>query len=694
MVEAAAPPEHGSFPAHFVSRRRLVNKFLNPDGPPIAVVAAPAGYGRTTVLAEWARSDPRGVAWITLDESHDHDPARLARAIADVLGGPGPFALVLDDVHVLHSKESLRVVRELVERVPRGSRVALSSRTLPPLPIGRLRAQRRLIEIDAHDLAMTTAEAAQLLGEEGLRIPASEVEALVVRTDGWAAALYLAAFSSRDRGVSPHRFGGDDITMRQYLADSVLADLSPRMISLLARTSVVDRLSGGLCDAILDAEGSGRALEELATRWHLLEPLDRSGDWYRCRTVLRQMLISEFHRRDPAGEQRSRRRARGWLAAHGEPERAADQAVATGDVSEAGKLLWAHGPQALAAGRAGVVRRWLGDLGDERIAADSRLAVLATATALTDGAVGAAQRWLSVAGGAPKGAPEVDAVTSLFRTVVDARRLRSAMRGAAAARDCLPKDRPWYATACFVEGAARHLSGDFDSAESVLEDGARRGAVTAHAAHALCLAQLGLLALDRGDAAGAAAPVARARRAVEGGDLRNYSMSTLVFAVSSSVRARQGRLDEAQADARQCMRLLDGATEFTPWFKAQVRLALAQALTKLGEVPTARSLIDAARRDVRRVSDSKVLRARLAAADRDLSAAATAMLPAESTLTNAELRILRFLPTHLSFREIADDLFVSANTVKTQAHAVYRKLGASSRSEAVARASELGLLDV
>jgi LuxR family maltose regulon positive regulatory protein len=252
---------------------------------------------------------------------------------------------------------------------------------------------------------------------------------------------------------------------------------------------------------------------------------------------------------------------------------------------------------------------------------------------------------------------------------------------------CLPICR-------FLEGVAHHLDGSPEAAEKLLEDGARRGAAAAPNVQVLCLAQLALMAAGRDDWEGAADLCARARAQVAHFNLAVYPTTALVFAVSAHVRARLGRVVDAGADVRDARRLLAGLGDFAPWYEAEARTALARALLRLGDLPAARELIAEARRYGRRMADAPALGEWLDDAEAHASSVAAVALHGPAPLTSAELRILGFLPTHLSFREIAGRLYVSANTVKTQAHAVYRKLGASSRSQAVAQATQLGLIDV
>jgi LuxR family transcriptional regulator, maltose regulon positive regulatory protein len=241
-------------------------------------------------------------------------------------------------------------------------------------------------------------------------------------------------------------------------------------------------------------------------------------------------------------------------------------------------------------------------------------------------------------------------------------------------------------------GVAAHLRGDGDTARDRLEDAARHAAVTAPQVHALCLAQLALLALDDGDPEGAGRLATRARAQLDRYGLARYPVSALAFAVSGLVRAHRGRMEEAARDLREAAALLERLVDLPPWYVAELQLVLARGALRLADANAARARLDEARRLAARLPDAVVLHGWLQATAADLEEYAGAASRLGAALTTAELRILQFLPTHLSFREIGERTYVSANTVKTQANAVYRKLDVRSRSEAVERARELGLL--
>jgi LuxR family maltose regulon positive regulatory protein len=254
-------------------------------------------------------------------------------------------------------------------------------------------------------------------------------------------------------------------------------------------------------------------------------------------------------------------------------------------------------------------------------------------------------------------------------------------------------DGPWRAVACLLGGAAHHLRGERERAAAVLDEGAQRAARRAPAIEALCLAQLALLALEQADWEQGAALADRAAETIRETAFAGSPPSTLVHAAAAFARAHRGRIDEARQDVAAARRLLARDADYAPWYGAQTRIALARAELRLSNAAETRALLAEASRLLRRTPDATVLQTWIDDAWARADAFAAAAVRGPSTLTTAELRVLRFLPSHLSFREIAARLHVSANTVKTQAHAVYRKLDSSSRSEAVARARDIGLVD-
>jgi LuxR family maltose regulon positive regulatory protein len=727
MTALAHRRRRPAFRPGLVARARLARRLAGAAEVPLALVVAPAGYGKTTALSEWAEQDPRPFAWLAL-EREDDDPARLVAAVAlaldeiepagrDVLGalraGAGdapaalgaavagrrrPFVLVLDDAHVLRSDGAREVLAALVASVPSGSQLVLASRTEPPLPVGRLRAHRRVLEIGPRELQMTRGEAGELLGGLGLR-PA-DVELLVRRTEGWPAGLFLAALSlgdepDRDRALA--RFAGDDRLVADYLRDELLAGLPHERLRFLTRTSVLDDLSGPLCDAVLARPGSGGMLRELARSNLMLVPLDRADDRYRYHGLFAEMLQAELRRIEPEVEAELHRRASAWHAERGDTDRAIHHAVAGDDTATAADLLWAIAPAWVAGGRDAIVRRRLDRFSAEEIARHPRLALTAALSDVAAGDRDRAEHWAATAarGLAGEVGSGTDlAVAGLLRAVAARDGLARMGEDAAAAAEQLPGETAWLAVCGLLEGTALHLTGDREAARKPLEGGARHGAVAAPLVQVLCLAQLGVLALEADDAETAELCVSRARGQVERVGLADCPLAALVFAASALGRAQRGRVDEAQHDMREGARLLAALVDFTPWYEVEARLLLARAALRMSDIVGARTLLAEASRLARRTPDAVVLTGWLEEAWAQADSFASAAILGPTSLTTAELRVLRLLPTHLSFREIAGRLHVSANTIKTQAHAVYRKLDASSRTEAVASARRLGLVDL
>jgi LuxR family maltose regulon positive regulatory protein len=269
-----------------VARARLVRRLMGVRDVPVVLLVAPAGYGKTTTLLEWAQHDERPFAWVALgpsDDDADHLRASLARAIDPLTSRDRDFVLVLDDVQHLTSKAALDVLAGLVDHPPAGAHVALASRCEPPLALGRMRAHREVFELTSRDFIMTRGEAGALLELAGVSLAATDVDTLVRQTEGWPAGLYLAAVSLRDQPDPPAavaRFGGDDRIVSDYVTDALLAGLPAEQIAFLQRTSVLDRLSGPLCDAVLAQSGSGPILRDLARANALVVRLDRSDEWY------------------------------------------------------------------------------------------------------------------------------------------------------------------------------------------------------------------------------------------------------------------------------------------------------------------------------------------------------------------------------------------------------------------------------
>jgi LuxR family maltose regulon positive regulatory protein len=690
-------------PSRAEPRARLLRRLRATTGTRAVVLTATAGYGKTALLEAWVAADARPAVWVRLDRVGDgtRNAAELEAAVDDLRAAARPALLIVDDADASGGVLAARALDAAERELPTCVTLVLSGRSAPPRSLGRLRSAWAVLELDADDLAMTHNEAAALLGAAGVDLDGAAVAALMARTEGWPCGLRLAAVAlgaQRDVHAAVARFGGDDRVVADYLRDEILSELPADRLTFLTNTAVLGALSGSVCDAVLERHGSGRVLFDLGRSAAPVRSVDRNEEHFRLHPLVADMLRAELHRADPEQERALHARAATYYEETGQIATAIDHAIAGVHLGPAARLLWSATPGALFDGRSHELRTWLARIGDVRVGRRPALALTAALTALADGDCAQVERWVDAArraagDGRSRGAAPFDAAMLLLQAAVasgDAATLRDR---AAEAMAAVPEGSPWRAVCCLLRGVAHGLLGDRGGAQRDLEDGVRRGAVVMPAIEALCLAQLALHALLDGDADEGAVLAERARTRIDARGLAEPMARGLVCAVSAFARAHRGRAEEARADVAQARRILSRPDALMPWYDAQARLALARAQLRLSDVAAARTLIAEAARGGARIPDAVGLHAWIDDAWGRADTFAVQALAGPGSLTTAELRVLRFLPSHLSFREIAERLQVSANTVKTQAHAVYRKLDASSRSTAVTRACAIGLLD-
>ena len=357
-------------PRGLVGRPRLVRRLSEARAAPFVLLVAPAGYGKTTLLSEWAACDGRRFAWIDLD-SGDNGSDRLLTAVKRTHDAQAPTVLVVDNAHLVSTPETFGALDELARAMPSGSQLALASRSEPQLPIGSLRADRRIFELRAGDMAMTHSEAGALLAASGMRVAGDGLDTLMRKTEGWPAGLYLAALSlqaQRNVEGALSRFAGDDQLVADYLRDELLAQLEPDQVTFLLRTSILSSLSGSLCDAVLDESGSAKTLGELARSNVLLVSLDRGGTAYRHHPLFREMLRAELRRLDPGREPQLHARASAWYEEQGDVDSAIQHAVAAGNPEQSGELLWRHASSYIGHGRNDALQSWLADFREDQLA--------------------------------------------------------------------------------------------------------------------------------------------------------------------------------------------------------------------------------------------------------------------------------------------------------------------------------------
>jgi LuxR family maltose regulon positive regulatory protein len=521
----------------------LIERLARDDSRPIVSVVAPAGFGKTTLLSQWAERNGQAFAWVSVDEQ-DNDPKVLLSYVAQALDAvqpisgrvfealaspvssvPGsvvprlvsafasmtaPVALVLDDVHALHNSECRAALSVLADHVPEGSRLVLAGRDQPPLRVARLWAEGRILEIGPADLSLTLADAAALLREAGVVLSAGEVVALHERTEGWPVGLYLAALALREGGSlsdAAISFGGDDRLVSEYLEAELLARISRRRREFLTRTAVLDRMSGPLCEAVLERPGSAAILAELARSNLLFVPLDRQSRWYRYHHLFRDMLLADLERAEPGLPVLLRRRAAAWCARTDLPEEALEYAIAAGDVQLAAGLVGQLVQPIVPRDRIATVRRWFGWLEEHGgVQGHPILAVHASILSVTIGRPGDAERWADVVDRwqyhdpARPEDPAAEAWAAVLRALLCRRGIEQMRADADEAARRFAAAGMATAAIPVAQGIAQVLSGDLDHGDASFEEALRyKAQVRAPDVLAAALCERSLVAMARGE---------------------------------------------------------------------------------------------------------------------------------------------------------------------------------------------------
>jgi LuxR family transcriptional regulator, maltose regulon positive regulatory protein len=726
------PPRPG-----IVDRRVLLRRLARDDDRPVVSVVAPPGYGKSTVLSQWAERSRRAFAWVTVEEP-DNDPKVLLAYVAaaldeiepidervfDALASSGssvpgsvvprlgsafaamssPVVLVLDDVHVLRDRECRSALSVLADHVPAGSQLVLAGRADPPLRVARLRAEGRILEIGPSDLSLTAGEAAALLDHAGVILSADEAAELHGRTEGWAAGLHIAALAikagSRDGETAPP-FSGDDIFMRDYLRSEVLDRLPEADALFLTRTAALERMSGPLCDAVLGRQGSAATLAGLAQSNLLVVPLDRRGQWYRYHHLFRDLLLAELDRLEPGLVPALRQRAAQWHEGNGRPDEALEYWMQAGDADSVARLVTKLTFPAYQCGMVATVERrfrWLQDHAD--VDDYPAVAVLAGLICALSGKPGDAERWARAAerGAAvtslPDGSPSMQPWLALLRALLcrdGAAQMRADAELAAAT---MAGGSFWRTAAILYLGMAHLMAGDPDKADVLFADAIAEGqAAGVTVGPCVALAERSLLASAGGEWHSAERYLGQARTLARDANLDDHPPVTIVYAAAARIALHQGDRQRAREELAVAQRLRPALTHAVPHLAVQARLELAGCYLALADPAGARTLL----REIEQILLQRPDLGVLAGQTEELRARLTKMRgpsgPGASALTTAELRLLPLLCTHLSFPEIGEELFLSPNTVKSQAISIYRKLGVSSRSQAVTQSRELGLLE-
>ncbi len=723
-------------------RRELLELLRDALDYKISVISAPTGYGKTTLLAHWRRVEEAEVsfAWVSLDEQ-DNDLIRLWRHIvealrqvmpeeegfgAEILVGMGALGqefvrvtlstlinelaelphrvvLVLDDYQSLTEEGARESVAFLVEHLPDNVHLVISSRSDPPLPLGLLRARGEMNEIRTDLLAFSEEEVDCLLNEKmGLDIGPDDLSVLLERTEGWPAGIYLASLSlqnKEDKHAFIESFRGSNRYIVSLLGEEVLANLGEEVRRFLLETSVLRRMTGPLCDAVTGREGSSGLLRELASSNLFVVSLDEQGEWYRYHHLFSELLLYELRNSQPELVPTLRKRASEWLEGAGYVEGAIRQATEASNYERVGLLIARHWYGFAVTGHSATVDRWLESLPEGMIDQDAPLCLVEAWLCALSGRREECETFLTLAEGIrregplPDGTASVESGAAILRSVFGFGGIKDMVEAARRA-DALELDRtsPQVPLVKLGLGFSWYFSGNVAQARRALEEGLRLTLGGHPIARVGALSCLSLVAGDEGRPEEAESLAREAKALVDRFKLQGVPQATLAPLAIGRALAGRGKLKEAEEeleDAYSARRRLPG---LSPWPSLVGLLALASVRAARGDRPGARAVLTEARAILKANPDAGMFPELLEQQERKLRARKPREGQLDGKLTEREIDVLRLLVGELSTRQMAESLYVAPSTVRTQVKSIYRKLGVSSRGEAVEEAHDRGLI--
>ena len=715
-------------PPWVVARPRLSAVQKAAERNRVVLVSAPAGYGKSTLVAQWSDLDPRASGWVQLCPG-DNDPVvLLAHVVAALertgpvrdelleelsgrtpridevaipllaadLGEREPFVLVLDDAHVVTAEKSRAILACLVEEVRSGSQLVLVTRGDPGVPLARLRASGDVVEIGTALLALDPTETRDVAASTGLELSQAAAGALWERTEGWTAAVALATLALRGRANGAARaagLSGNQQQIADYLLEEVLERQPDHLKKFLLGTSILDHMTAPLCDAVLGTTDAAGSLEDLARSNAFIVSLDDHREWYRYHHLFSDLLRAELKRRHPELLPVYLRRAAGWCEEHGSPGEAFAYAHQAGDLAHAGRIALAYRDELASRGQIESLRLWLDRCTDTDIESDAQLSIAAAWVFGYLGEPARARRFLVAAERAPLDSASADGAASLRSALANLRSsmapdgipqmLRDAELGSACEKRM---GTPSLLSARRAMGAAYLLLGRPQEAIAVLRESLALATDRPELSHTrvFTLGYLVFAAAELGERRDAQ------RWAVEASWLtaQQHLHDTIYGAIAytAGALAHNQRGDQTEA-ARQLenVRRLRPLLRVGPWLNADLALRCADISLDLGDVPGAVEHAQVAGDALQGYPDAGTLPARLQRLHARIKRGQ------DYGLTPAELRLVPFLRTHLSLQDIADRLHLARPTVKTHVASIYSKLGVTCRSDAVEIIEHAGL---
>ena len=707
-----------------IQRPQLIDRLNIGLHQKLTLVSAPAGFGKTTLVTEWLSMSKHPVAWLSLDEA-DNDPARfityviaalqriapqtgthllkllespqlpqietlLTPLLNDIAAIPQDFVLVLDDYHVLDSQEVDAALAFLVDRQPPQMHLVITTREDPPLPLARLRARGMLTELRAADLRFSSEEAAEFLNQTmGLNLTVDDIATLEARTEGWIAGLQLAVISMQGHQNAHdfiQSFSGSHHFVLDYLIEEVLSHQPAHIQDFLLKTAILDRMCAPLCAAILeDDEDTQATLEHIRQANLFLIPLDHERRWYRYHHLFGDLLRKRLGQFPDIDVTMLHIRASDWYEANGFEIDAFQHAAAANDIQRATHIIEGDGTPLYLRGGLTPILRWLRSLPHNTPALLVMYAVVSTVAgqqindvedklhaaeiALRDGQnhhllgqIAAVRGMLAV----PRGD---------IQTMLDQSRRALELLN--------PDSVSMRLFALWTKGLAHQQRGELDSARQVFAETAFTSESTGNTMMALAaLTGLGQLQEQNNQLHQAQQSYQRVL-ALAGNP--PWAMACEAYLGLARIHYAQHDMDQAGQYAQQGLELGTQIENVDTPIECAILLA---------KVHIARRNIDDAESML--AEGERLINARGFTDKLTLIQAERARIqhnqPLIEPLSERELEVLRLIIQGLSNREIGERLFLALDTIKGHNRRIFAKLGVQRRTEAIARAQELGLL--